>query len=143
MSMNPSALRTSEPTKEIIVAVVQLDSKILLLKRSFSARTNPDKWEFVSGMGKADIKDWARFAEDRIRHETGLASKFVKQGKEFNLTDKYGEWLVKPFLFKTTSDDVQVQSEDHDAYRFIEPSEIKEFKCVKDLDKTLKALEIK
>jgi isopentenyldiphosphate isomerase len=141
--MNPPALRTSEPRKEIIVAVVKRESTLLLLKRSFSKRFDPDRWEFVSGLGKEGITDWAHFAADRVRHETSLIVTFVSQGKDFMVTDRYGEWLIRPFLFEASSDEVQVQPDDHDAYRWIKPKELKDLKCVKDLAKNLAALGIK
>ena len=126
--------------KEIIVAVVQCNNKILLLKRTMTKHFDPGKWEFVSGFVNT-IKDLPSFAKERIFYETGLETAFVKKGKDFKVYDSYGEWLIHPFLFSSKSEDVKLR-EDHKTYKWIETSDLSKFDTVHELEKNLIALNL-
>ncbi len=126
--------------KEIVVAVVQYKKKILLLKRQKNKRYDPEKWEFVSGFinNEQNLQD---FAKERVLYETGLRTTFIKKGDGFKVYDKYGKWLIYPFLFSSESENVKLR-EDHETYKWIEPNDLPKFNTVHQLSKNLIALNL-
>ncbi len=125
--------------KEIIVAVIQYKNKILILKRTEDKHFDPSKWEFVSGFVKG--KDLQDFVRERVLFETGLETFFAKKGEDFKVNDEYGEWIIHPFLFSSESEDVKLR-EDHETYKWIEPSELSQFETVHELKRNLVALNL-
>ena len=124
---------------EIIVAVVLFNKKVLILKRKADKRYDPNKWEFVSGFVKE--KNLAVFAEKQVAFETGLKVKLVRAGKQFEVHDEYGAWLIHPFVFEAENERVKLSS-DHVEYRWINADQILNYDCVKDLEKNLEMLGI-
>lgn len=126
--------------KEIIVAIVKYNNKILILKRNLTKRFDPGKWEFISGFmnNEQNLKD---FAKERALYETDLDVRYIKQGTDFKINDKYGQWLIHPFLFSSDSDRVKLK-EDHETYRWIEMNELSNFNTVSQLSKNLTALNL-
>lgn len=126
--------------KEIIVTVIQYKNKILILKRNENKRFDPGKWEFISGFinNEQNLQD---FAKERILFETGLETFLTKKGEDFKVNDEYGEWLIHPFLFSSESEDVKLK-EDHETYKWIEPSELSQFDTVHEIKRNLIALNL-
>lgn len=127
--------------KEIVVVVICSQKEYLLLHRVMKKKYDPGKWEFVSGFLQPDM-DSQDFAEKQVIQETGLLSRFVKKGEPFHVHDKYGLWLIHPFLFSTSSKLVTVQFADHNEYRWIKLTDLRNFDCVKDLQRNLEELGI-
>lgn len=126
--------------KEVIVAVLKHGSKILILKRSQEKTFDPNRWEFVSGfVKKGDLKN---FAIEQVLLETGIDGEIVKIGADFEAYDRYGKWLIHPFLFETDKKEV-ILSVAHTEYKWISPYELKNYETVKDLNRNLKSLGIR
>lgn len=101
---------------------------------------DPDKWEFVSALVKDD-SNLQEYAAKQVLYETGLNVEFVKAGNDFKVYDEYGERLIHPFLFEAASDNVVLRQKDHSEYQWTLTSDLKLYRTVKDLDKSLLALD--
>lgn len=123
--------------KEVMVAVLTHKDKLLVMKRAENSRYDPGRWEFVSMMTRKE--DIPRTLEEQIHAETGLRPILRKKGKPFKVSDEYGKWIVRPFLFETESVAVNLDS-DHTEHKWIQKAELKKLETVKDLDKNLIAL---
>ena len=125
--------------KEITVSVVRYDHKILLLQRQGTKKFDPGKWEFVSGFVKrgGTLQEQARH---QIILETGLNATILRAGKSFKVTDEYGIWLIHPFLFSSENSLVNLRTEDHSQYAWVNSKNLNSFSTVKDLQKNLEAL---
>jgi len=123
------------------VGIIQFKNKILLLKRNKDRKTSPNLWEFVSGLIKeGESAEEAILRE--IKEETNLKGKIIKFGKPLDLKDKWGRWIVIPFLISVGSKKVKLNYE-HSEYKWIKPKEINKFKTVVGIRKDLKALGLK
>ncbi|MBI2671853.1 NUDIX hydrolase [Candidatus Woesearchaeota archaeon] len=124
-------------TYVICVGIVKFNERILILKRIRNKRFSPNEWEFVSGF----IKEHEN-AEDcvlrEVKEETNLKGKIVKSGQVFETEDKYGRWIIIPFLITVKSDKVKIDIKEHSEYKWINPDRIDNFKTVADLKKDLK-----
>ena len=116
-------------TYATVVGSVKFGDKILILKRNGNRATSPNLWQGVSGALKE-----REAAEDavlrEVKEETGLDSKIIKAGEIIDVTDKYGRWIVFPFLVSVDSDNVRIDENEHTDYKWINPDEIKNFDCV-------------
>ncbi|MCK5451914.1 MAG: NUDIX domain-containing protein [Candidatus Aenigmarchaeota archaeon] len=116
-------------TYATVVGIVKFGDKILILKRNGNRATSPNLWQGVSGALKE-----REAAEDavlrEVKEETGLDSKIIKAGEIIDVTDKYGRWIVFPFLVSVDSDNVRIDENEHTDYKWINPDEIKNFDCV-------------
>lgn len=122
-----------------VIGIVKFKRKILLLKRNLNRNFSPNKWQPVSGSIKE--KETAEDAVLReVKEETGLKGKIVKAGKIFEVTDKWGRWVIAPFLVSVNSDKVKIDSREHSKYKWIKPKEINKFDCVKGVKKDLKSV---
>ncbi|MEW6295084.1 MAG: NUDIX domain-containing protein [Candidatus Diapherotrites archaeon] len=120
------------------IGIVKFKDKILLLKRNKDRRFSPNKWQPVSGSIKE--KETAEKAVLReVKEETGMKGKIVKAGKIFEVTDKWGRWVVAPFLVSVNSNKAKIDRE-HVKYEWIKPKEINRFDCVKGVKKDLKSV---
>lgn len=126
--------------KEIIVVVVKFNDKLLILKRKASKTFDPNRWEFISGFVN-NVSDLSKLAENQVIKETGLYSKTIQKGQDFEVMDEYGKWLIHPFLFESSSDKV-VLTNDHSHFKWISKEDLGSVQTVKDLDKNLVALGI-
>lgn len=126
-------------TKVTTVGIVTFKDEILLLKRTSDRRSSPDLWQTVSGF----IKEYES-AEDAVlrelKEETGLEGEIETKGDVFEVEDKWGRWVVIPFLISVNSKDVDIDSDEHMDYAWIIPEEIKDYDCVKGVEKDLKAV---
>lgn len=125
--------------REIIVAVVKYNNKILILKRTKEKRFDPSRWEFVSGfLGEANLET---LATKQVLSETKLDAEITKKGGDFEVNDEYGKWLIHPFLLEADGDNV-ILGEDHSEYKWINPKELVNYETVRDLDKNLTFLDL-
>ncbi|MEA2004536.1 MAG: NUDIX domain-containing protein [archaeon] len=126
-------------TYATVVGIVKFGDKILILKRNSNRATSPNLWQGVSGALKE-----REAAEDavlrEVKEETGLDSWIIKDGGIIDVTDKYGRWIVFPFLVSVESDDVRMDENEHTDYKWIDPDEIEDFDCVVGTIKDLTAL---
>jgi 8-oxo-dGTP pyrophosphatase MutT (NUDIX family) len=93
------------------------------------------KWAGVSGYIEKS-EEPVRRAITEIKEETGFTDKnikFLEEGKTLEAADNMRPnnitWVVHPFYFRSNTDDVQLDWE-HDAYKWIRPSELEKFDTV-------------
>ena len=120
---------------DIVTAFIEYRGKILLLRRSQKVKTMKGKWAGVSGYIEKS-EEPVRRAITEIEEETGFTNeniKFLEEGKPLEAADNMRPnnitWVVHPFYFHSNTDDVQLDWE-HDAYKWINPSEIEKFDTV-------------
>jgi 8-oxo-dGTP diphosphatase len=120
---------------DIVTAFIEYRGKILLLRRSQKVKTMKGKWAGVSGYIEKS-EEPVRRAITEIKEETGFTDeniKFLEEGKPLEAADNMRPnnivWVVYPFYFRSNSDDVQLDWE-HDAYKWIYPSELEKFDTV-------------
>lgn len=129
----------TKQTHTTVVAVVQHDDKILLLKRNQKRTSSPGKWQPVSGfIGEREPAEAAALRE--VKEETGLSGEIIKSGQVFEVTDDYGRWVIVPYLVRVTSDDVTIDPNEHDEYTWIVPADIDQFDTVAAAHQDLTAL---
>ncbi|MCK5451838.1 MAG: NUDIX domain-containing protein, partial [Candidatus Aenigmarchaeota archaeon] len=110
-----------------------------ILKRNGNRATSPNLWQGVSGaLKEREAVEDAVLRE--VKEETGLDSRIVKAGGIIDVTDKYGRWIVFPFLVSVDSDNVKIDENEHTEYKWINPGEIEDFDCVLGTIKDLTAL---
>ena len=127
--------RKAKIRNDIVTAFIEYRGKILLLRRSQKVKTMKGKWAGVSGYIEKS-EEPVRRAITEIEEETGFTNeniKFLEEGKPLEAADNMRPnnitWVVHPFYFRSNIDDVQLDWE-HDAYKWINPSEIEKFDTV-------------
>jgi 8-oxo-dGTP pyrophosphatase MutT (NUDIX family) len=127
--------REAKVRNDIVTAFIEYRGKILLLRRSQKVKTMKGKWAGVSGYIEKS-EEPVRRAITEIKEETGFTDeniKFLEEGKPLeaadNMTPNNITWVVHPFYFRSNTDDVQLDWE-HDAYKWIHPSELEKFDTV-------------
>ena len=127
--------REAKVRNDIVTAFIEYRGKILLLRRSQKVKTMKGKWAGVSGYIEKS-EEPVRRAITEIKEETGFTDeniKFLEEGKPLEAADNMRPnnitWVVHPFYFRSNTDDVQLDWE-HDAYKWIHPSELEKFDTV-------------
>lgn len=127
--------REAKIRNDIVTAFIEYRGKILLLRRSQKVKTMKGKWAGVSGYIEKSEEPVTR-AVTEIEEETGFTNeniKFLEEGKPLEAADNMRPnnitWVVHPFYFRSNTDDVQLDWE-HDAYKWIHPSELEKFDTV-------------
>lgn len=125
--------REAKVRNDIVTAFIEYRGKILLLRRSQKVKTMKGKWAGVSGYIEKSEEPVTR-AVTEIEEETGFTNeniKFLEEGKPLEAADRPNNitWVVHPFYFRSNTDDVQLDWE-HDAYKWIHPSELEKFDTV-------------
>ena len=137
MASEPSTTTESH----VVTCFLLFNHKILILKRSEKVRTHKGKWAGVSGyIESGDTDDYTALKE--IREETGLAAtsvELLRKGEPIHVQDGLQVWVVHPYLFKSNSDKIKIDWE-HTEYKWILPSELKNYDFVVFLDHALRAV---
>ena len=127
--------REAKVRNDIVTVFIEYRGKILLLRRSQKVKTMKGKWAGVSGYIEKS-EEPIRRAITEIKEETGFTDeniKFLEEGKALKASDNVRPnnitWVVHPFYFRSNTDDVQLDWE-HDAYKWIHPSELEKFDTV-------------
>jgi 8-oxo-dGTP diphosphatase len=127
--------REAKVRNDIVTAFIEYRGKILLLRRSQKVKTMKGKWAGVSGYIEKS-EEPVRRAITEIKEETGFTDKnitFLEEGKPLEAADNMRPnnitWVVHPFYFRSNTDDIQLDWE-HDAYKWIHPSELEKFDTV-------------
>ncbi|CAI2165376.1 13413_t:CDS:2 [Funneliformis geosporum] len=117
-------------------------NKLLLLKRSDKVRTYQNHWASVCGGIESNDSSPLERALKEIREETSLSSTditLIRSGKPLTILTEI-IWKVYPFLFHINSptliNKIQIDWE-HQAYKWINPSELINYECVPNLLETL------
>ena len=129
----------------IVTSFIKNDDKILILKRSDKVKSMKCLWAGVSGIiEKNDTAPLDR-AKIEIFEETGINEKeiellkSIEQIKIESAQYKNHEWNIFPFLFKAKNPEIKLNWENSD-FNWIEPSQIKNYETVPDLEKILFSL---
>jgi 8-oxo-dGTP diphosphatase len=127
--------REEKVRNDIVTAFIEYRGKILILRRSQKVKTMRGKWAGVSGYIEKS-EEPVRRAITEIKEETGFTDEnimFLEEGKPLEAADNMRPnnitWVVHPFCFRSNTDDVQLDWE-HDAYKWIHPSELEKFDTV-------------
>jgi 8-oxo-dGTP pyrophosphatase MutT (NUDIX family) len=127
--------RKAKIRNDIVTAFIEYRGKILLLRRSQKVKTMKGKWAGVSGYIEKS-EEPVRRAITEIEEETGFTNEninFLEEGKPLEAADNmrpdHITWVVHPFYFRSNTDVVRLDWE-HDAYKWINPSEIEKFDTV-------------
>jgi uncharacterized protein len=126
---------------EVTTSIIRHGAKVLILKRSDKVGTNKGKWAGVSGYVEAGERP-EQTAPREIREELSI-EKFtlVRKGDPMIIREAGHIWTIYPFLFETDSEDVTIDWE-HTEYRWVHPSEVKEYDVVPGFLKVLTDLKI-
>ena len=126
--------------KHIITIILKNNGSVLILKRSRKAGTYGGKWESVGG----DVEGSSplMLATRKIKEETGLKIgevKFLKAGKEFEVTDRHQgtAWIVHPFLFEAFFPQNVCVAGKHSEFKWIKPTDLELFETVPGLDQAM------
>ena len=110
--------------------LVNVDGKLLVLKRSDKVKTYKGLWGGVAGYIEEGEEPY-KTALKEVHEETGLKKNdidFIKSINSVKFIDFYEgkryDWEVFPFLFKTRKKDKIHIDWEHSKYRWITPSEI-------------------
>lgn len=126
-------------TYACVIGVVEYGGKILLLKRTSDRHTSPNKWQPPSGyIGEKESAEDGVLRE--VKEETGLDGQIEKAGKFFEVTDKWGRWMIMPFLVSVESDKVIIDPREHSEMIWISPREIDKYDLVKGVNQDLQAV---
>jgi len=123
----------------VTVLLINNEGKILILKRSNNVKTYKGLWGGVAGYIEEDEKP-IETAFKEIKEEVGLENQdveLIRQLEPIAFTDYYEQnkydWEIFPFLFKLKKNSKIKIDWEHSEYRWITPSQIKEFETVPHL----------
>jgi len=129
----------------IVTSFIKNDDRILILKRSDKVKSMKCLWAGVSGIiEKNDTSPLAR-AKTEILEETGINEEeieLLKANERIKIEAaqyKNHEWNIFPFLFKAKNPEIKLNWENSD-FNWIEPSQIKNYETVPELEKILFSL---
>jgi ADP-ribose pyrophosphatase YjhB (NUDIX family) len=119
--------------RAVVACFLRYGDKICLLKRSQAVGSARGRWHCVSGFVEPGIGPLEQ-ALAEIGEETGLQGRAIRLAAapapiRVERPTQGWVWIIYPFLFDTASPDLRLDWE-HDAYRWIEPSELDATDCV-------------
>lgn len=129
---------------EIVTTFLTHNGKYLLLRRSERVRTMKGLWAGISGIIEGREEPIHR-AKQEIYEETSITEDKITLLKSSDvihvLSPQYEnhEWIIHPFLFSVSQPEIRLNWENQD-YRWIERSELSQYKTVPSLDKVLASL---
>tara|TARA_Y100000780_G_scaffold170310_1_gene155513 strand:- start:13 stop:417 length:405 start_codon:yes stop_codon:yes gene_type:complete len=129
---------------DIVTSFLKDNEKILLLKRSSKVKSMKCLWAGISGILEKNETPLSR-AKIEIFEETGIKEEQIelvnaaKQMKVLSPQYKNHEWNIFPFLFKIENPYVKLNWENSE-FKWIEPTQLINYKTVPDLDKILSNL---
>ena len=132
--------------KVVTILLINDEEKILILKRSNKVNTYKGMWGGVAGYIEENEEPYETAAKE-IKEEVGLKEEDVELLKKLDpisFTDFYKgkqyDWKIFPFLFKL-KDKRKIKIDwEHSEYRWITPSQIKEFDTVPHLKEVVSKL---
>jgi len=119
--------------------IMNSEGKILIMKRSDKVRTYKGMWGVAAGYIEEDETP-LETAYKEIREETGIEGEYLTLLKQFEpveindiYEDKNYNWIIYGFLFKSKKKDKVNIDWEHTEWRWIAPSEIKNYKTAPHL----------
>jgi 8-oxo-dGTP diphosphatase len=128
-------------TRVFTTGVVLNRGRLLILKRKDDDDSYPGVWDCVGGHfeeGESAEECMHREAME----ESGQPMEIVKLGPLIEYLDAYGRAVAVPFILRPDPKKEIVPSE-HSEYRWIRPSEVKDYEIVPDLAKALALFGVK
>lgn len=122
----------------VVTCFVRERGKILLVRRSDTAGTYPDRWAGISGYVEGDPRDTERDARRELREEVDLTDAdlaLVRAGEPLAVDDEVGSFTVHPFLFESETRELRT-NEEIAAAEWVDPTEIRERETVPRLWET-------
>jgi len=129
----------------IVTSFIKNGDKILILKRSDKVKSMKCLWAGVSGIIEKNDTTSLERAKIEIFEETGINEKEIEllksigQIKIESAQYKNHEWNIFPFLFEAKNPEIKLNWENSD-FNWIEPSQIKNYETVPELEKILFSL---
>ena len=118
----------------VVLCFVKCDGELLLLERGYEVEFYKCWWNVVTGYwdGKSSIPDRVR---EKLLEELGVTSDYIatiKLGKPYRTYHFVieQEWLMHPVFVELKKKPPIHLSEQHQGYRWVKPSEVKEFSIV-------------
>lgn len=126
----------------VVTSFLMHKGRILILRRSSRVKTMKYKWAGISGYIE-QAEDALERAYREIEEETGISRSslmLVSSGRAVEVVDEDSDtiWVVHPYLFESSRDDVRLDWE-HDSYLWIKPEEISSFDTVPMLKEALES----
>ena len=121
-----------------VAGVVVNDNKMLIMRRSKTKSHFAGSWDFPCER----VMEEGSLSGNIVRgvmEEAGLAVEVVRRGSPVTLEDDDWRFVVIPFLCKTASRDVRMDSE-HDDFRWVSPEEMSGLDMIHNTEDILKAL---
>ncbi len=123
----------------VVTCILEYNGKILILKRSNKVLTYRGLWGGVAGYVENNENPYETAVKE-IKEEAGIEKDYIKLSKEINpvkfidlYDNKKYDWKIYPFLFTITKK-VKVKIDwEHSEFRWILPSEIKNYNTVPHL----------
>jgi len=128
----------------IVTSFIKNDEKILILKRSNKVKSMKGLWAGVSGIIENNEMPLSR-AKIEIFEEVGIVEEHLELLMEISAMKinssqyKNHTWNIFPFLFSTKNTEIKLNWENSE-FRWIDPTEIVNYKTVPDLNKILSNL---
>ena len=116
---------------DIVTSFLKDNEKILLLKRSSKVKSMKCLWAGISGILEKNETPLSRAKIELVNA--------AKQMKVLSPQYKNHEWNIFPFLFKIENPYVKLNWENSE-FKWIEPTQLINYKTVPDLDKILSNL---
>ncbi|MDO8555652.1 MAG: NUDIX domain-containing protein [Nanoarchaeota archaeon] len=126
----------------VVVAYVQHQGKILLVRRSPLVRSFKQHWSIISGGIESHESDPLQAVLRELEEEVGLSSSQLSLVKtmlpfEAEMADKIR--CIHPFLFESSTDVITLNWENTE-YAWVAPADLSKFVLVEGVDKLLEKL---
>lgn len=115
-------------TYVICSALIVNKNKFLIAKRSSKKTFAPKEWEFISGFIDKEKETVEQIMLEELKEELSISGKIIKSGKPFVSKDKYGRWIVLPFLIKTDAKNLRINDKDHTEFKWVNKKQFSQYK---------------
>lgn len=123
--------KTKKKIKILANGIIQKKNKFLFLKRHRNEVDGPGEWEIPGGFigfGENPSEGIKREVKEETGLNTEITSVYRILSKEYKKTTKKIHLIRIVYLLKTPEDKVKINKKEHEDYRWIKKSEIKNLK---------------
>ncbi len=115
-------------TYAICSALIINKDRFLIAKRSLNKTFAPGEWEFISGFIDKEKITVEEIMLEELKEELNISGKIVRSGPPFVKTDRYGRWVVVPFIIKTGAKGLRINDMDHTELKWVTKRQLSEYK---------------